>query len=482
MKRRSNWNEARLESQTPPKWRSNNKIQVKGTNVVALEPITKTDTLYEFELGSAEILGFGLLTGFLVEGQFETLATTENATWAVCPAAEKTKVSVQSNWFEHLIRDINVFHVNAEINPHDVPLNADAFLHTYLLAYMDQFTKLFLCPEPCNPGNATSSNKDGWKVSTTSDYTTKYAPAIFGKEVKFRYIPMFKFPFYQSANFVMDAKKPTALPMPIIGNMYVRLYLKNDLTKIFKKIDGNAAKYRFNIKSIKLMVEEMRLSPTAEKQFLSLRKPIEFAGVTKLGMAHNIPAGVFSYTAKLNKIYLPEGIFIFCLPKTVIPGTFEYSTSTTDAVFLEHKLQKVEVYFGGKTFYSKSPTPFDLNVDLSNEKIFFDHLISPPFGVHQNPALATFSNLENGAALSAFPHVYINLTQGNSESRLVTNNDSGSGIAQKEFLDTILQFGGTGPNTNATYFIYYFYTDTNVCFDTISKRFTNVYNNSKITV
>lgn len=481
MKRRLNWNDVRLESHPPPKWRLGNKIQVKSTNVVALEPITKTDTLYEFELGSSEILGFGLYSGFLIEGQFETKAAGDAATWTECTAAESAKVAVQSNWFEHLIKDINVFHVNAEINPHDVPLNADAFLHTYLLAYMDHFTKLFLCPEPCNPGNATSTEKTGWQVSTTSDYT-KYANTIFGKPVKFRFIPMFKFPFYQSSNFVMDGKKPTCLPMPIVGNMYVRLYLKNDLTNIFKKITQNTASYRFNLKSIKLMVEEMRLSPTAEKQFLGQKKPIEYAGVTKLGMAHNIPGGVFSYTAKINKIYLPEGIFIFCLPKSVIPGTFTFESTTTSSVFLDHKLKKVDVYFGGKPFYSKTPTPYDLEVNLSNEKIFFDHLIAPPFGVCQNPTLATFANLENAGALSPFPHVYIDLTQGSPESRLITTNDTGTIIQNKEFLDTILQFGGDGPNTDATYFIYYFYTDANIVFDSNSKRFVNVYNNSKITV
>lgn len=483
MKRRENWNDVRLESHPPSKWRVNSKNQVKGTHIIALEPTTKTDTLYEFELDATDVLGFGLYSGFLVEGQFESKGTGATDAWTACAGGatgELVKVVLQNNWFEHLVKQVDVFHVNTELNPHDVPINADPYLNSYLLAYMDNFTKLFLCPEPCHPGNSTTVVKDEWRAIADTDYG-KYAKTVFGKTVKFRYVPLFKFPFYQAANFVMDGKKPTALPMPLIGNLHIRLYLKEDSGKIYKKSTGNAASYRFSIKSIKLMVEEMRLTPSAEKQFLSQKKPIEFAGVTKLGVAHNIPTGVFNYTAKLNKVYLPEGIFIFCLPKQVISGTYDFK-DFTDSVFLEHRISKVEVYFGGKNFYSKSPTPYDLSLGLSDEKIFFDHLIAPPFGVFQKPALLDYVKMQNGAELTPYPHVYIDLTQGRPDTRLVPTNDTGSIIQNKEFLDVILQFNVNGPNADGTYLVYYFYTDTNIIFDMQTKRFVNVYNNTKITI
>ena len=478
MKRRENWNDARLESHPPAKWRAPGKNQIKGTNIVALEPTTKTETLYEFELGSTEVLGFGLYSGFMVDGQFETQATANDA-WTVCGADEATKVTVQPNWFEHMVKQIDVFHINAEINPHDVPVTADAFLNSYLLAYMDHFTKMFLCPEPCNPGNAVTVEKEGWRATATSDYA-KYAKHIFGKEVKFRYIPLFKFPFYQSPNFVLDGKKPTALPMSLIGSLHIRLYLKDDCTKIFKKIDGNNANYRFKIKSIQLMVEEMRMGPTAEKQFTNQRRQLEFAGVTKLGMAHNIPTGIFTYTAKINKLYQPEGIFICCLPKSVVPGTYDFK-DYVDQVFLEHRIKSVDVYFGGKPFYSKKPTPYDLGAGLSDEKIFFDHLIAPPFGVFQKPSLLDYAKMQNGSKLSAYPHVYIDLTQGRPDSRIIPTNDPGTIVQNKDFLEVVMQFDTQGPNTNGTYFVYYFYTDSNIVFDPHAKRFLNVYNNTKIT-
>ena len=478
MKRRHSEN----ESQTARTFRNVSRLPVKGSNVVILEPTSKTDKLYEFELNSTQVVNFGLYSGFIIEGVFEKKTAEDGAVWEKCDEEDITQVSVQANWFEHIVKEIDIFHVNSEISPHDAPLQADAYLNSYLLAHMHPTTKKFLCPEPCHPGNATSHTKTGWKMGEDSDWRS-YAAHIFkNNPIKFRYIPLFKFPFYQKANFIMDNDSFEPLPIPSIGPLQIRFYLKDNFNAIFKRVGGNTDVYRFRLISINLALEELRLNPTIEKSLMVSKKRMEFYGITKLGMAHNIPQGVFTYTAKLNKIYLPQGLFIFCLPKSVIPGNYDY-VNFADNVFLNHFIKSVSVYFGGKVFYSKSPTPHDLGSISSNNKHFFDHLSSPPFGVKQDPDKVSYELIKDGGSHeeSPYPHVYIDMTQGTPNTRLCTENGDSNIIQGKELLDVAIQFRNPGA-ADATYFVYYFYTDKNVDLDLNAKRFINIYNNTKLTV
>jgi len=452
------------------------KMPCKGSNVVIYEPTSKSNQLFEFELNSAQIPQFGVHTGFLIEGAFEK-QDGATAAWTACTVDDAANVVVAPNWFDFIIKDIDIFHVNSEISPHDVPTPADAFLNAFLLAHMHKDTKRLLCPEPCHPGNGTTITKDGWKQTATSAWR-EYAKQIFSGTISFRYVPLFKFPFYQQANFVLGKNEPQALPLPSIGNLHIRVYFREGL--IFKKASGVTTSYRFRLHTVLLAVEELRLSLTAEKNFLTSKRRVPFEGVTKLGMAHNIPQNVYSYTAKLNKIYLPEGLFIFCLPKTVIPGTYNFQ-EFADNVFLDHNIKSVAIYYGGKTFYAKSPTPHDLGSLTSNNKHFFDYIISPPFGVRMDPTCINYDLLKNGGEQSPYPHVYIDLTQGGAHTRLITDNDDGSNVQNKEFLDVALQFKNRG-TVDGTYFVYYFYTDYNVILDMNAKRFSNIYNNTKLTV
>lgn len=465
--------------QTANTFKNASKLSTKGSNVVLLEPTSKTDKCFEFELSSTQIVAFGLYTGFIIEGVFQKKAAGENATWVACEEADAQTVVVQRNWFEHTLKGTDIFHINSEISPHDVPNQADAALHGYLLDHMHPSTKKFLCPEPCNPGNASSMTKEGWKVNATSKWV-EYSKSIFNGPIKFRYIPLFKFPFYQGANFVLDKHPFENVPIPAIGNLHIRMYFMDNPNKIFRKTDANTNSFRFNLTSVNLAIEEMRYNPNIEKQLLSSKKAITFHGVTKLGMAHNIPVGVHSYTAKLNKVYLPQGLFIFCLPKSVIPGTYNYS-SFNDMVFQNHNIKNVTAYFGGKPFYSKSPTPYEIGTLTSNNKAFFDHIKNPPFGITQDFDRMEYDYIKDGGLESPYPHIYVDLTQGSADSRLFTENIDTTLIQNKEFLDVALQFNATGAQ-DQTYYVYYFYTDINVILDMNAKRFINVYNNTKLTV
>jgi len=117
----------------------------------------------------------------------------------------------------------------------------------------------------------------------------------------------------------------------------------------------------------------------------------------------------------------------------------------------------------------------------SNNKHFFDYIIRPPFGVRMDSPFINYALLKNGGEKSLYPHMYIDLTQGKAHTRLITDNDDGSNVQNKEFVDVALQFKNRG-TVDGTYFVYYFYTNYNVILDMNAKRFLNIYNITKLTV
>jgi len=98
------------------------KMPCKGSNVVVYEPTSKSSQLFEFQLNSAQIPQFGVHTGFLIEGAFQKQDGT--AAWTACTIDNAANVVVAPNWFDFIIKDIDIFHVNSEISPDDVPTQA----------------------------------------------------------------------------------------------------------------------------------------------------------------------------------------------------------------------------------------------------------------------------------------------------------------------------------------------------------------------
>jgi hypothetical protein len=83
-------------------------------------------------------------------GNFETRATDADE-WAPVEAAEAANVLLTPNWFEMLIKSIDVFHNNQRISASDEACFIPAHLNAMLYAYMEPTAKKLLCPQPEHP-------------------------------------------------------------------------------------------------------------------------------------------------------------------------------------------------------------------------------------------------------------------------------------------------------------------------------------------
>lgn len=467
----------------PPKWRHGQKQFLWGSEYLTIQPTTKTATLFEFELPTGSTVLFGNQTGFYISGTFQfKAAAAADTTYATVPVDHSSTVALIPNWFDHLIKDIQLYHGHMPLNPHDVPRYSDAFLNTYLYANMYQETKDCLMKEPFSPGRCVGTKSTDFALATEDCIWQKYAAVAFNnKKMTFKYVPLHVFPFMQQPNFCTDGRPPAALPLPSLEKISIQMQLKEDQGGIFIKKADNTNVYRFKIDTIELVVEEARLNPSMERHFLNKKGLVYFPGLTKFGMAENVTTGVQQHRVRFQDVPYPEGLFIFALPKTALSGTFT-PTTVTGRVFTNHNIQDLSVTFNNMPLAIKSPNFGEFRMAPIELKQVGDHFEQPPFGVLQNPSCTTRDAIKEGgedsASINAFPHIYISLCPSGKETRIIPVGADGSIINKNGDLDIAVKFTSTG-SANATYMFYIFYSDTNMVLDMNAKSFSPMYKRSK---
>lgn len=462
-----------------PKWRQGQKQFLWGTEYLTISPTSKSPTLYEFELPVGSTLLFGNQSGFYVKGSFEYKdAAAADSTFVNVPAADSAKMALVPNWFEHLLKDPQLYHGNMPLNPHDVPRYSDAFLNAYLNANMYPETKKCLYPEPASPGYCCSTKPTDFSLTDETSAWQKYAPSVLGKpRMVFRYVPLHMFPFMQQTNYCTDGRPPAAVPLPVLQKMTIQLPFKESQEGIFIKAANNTKVYRFKIDSIDLVVEEARINPALEKSYLNQKGHIYYSGLTKFAMTENITTGVQQHRMRFQDVPLPEGLFIVALPKTALSG--EYKKTSVDAkVFKKHNIQQVDVHFDNMPLSIKSPYYGDVRKNVIELKQMMDHFEYPPFGVLQDPDLISYENFKDGGESTSFPHIYIPFCPSGRETRIVPIGADGHAINKNGDIDINLNFGVTGA-ADATYLVYIFYTDVNLILDMNTKTFSPMYKRSK---
>ena len=259
--------------------------------------------------------------------------------------------------------------------------------------------------------------------------------------------------------------------------MSIQLQFKENQEGIFMKPASNTKVYRFKIDSIELVVEEARLNPAMERAYLNQKGTLYFEGLTKFAVTENIASGVQQHRMRFQDVPLPEGIFIFALPKTALSGAFKPSTVTAK-MFANHNIQDVNVVFQNMPMSIKSPSIGDIRLRPVELKQVMDHYEYPPFGVLQDPNLITLDAIGEGGERSAFPHIYIPLCPSGRETRLVPVGGDGQTINKNGDLDIGLKFTSDGA-ANATYLFYIFYSDVNMMLDLATQTFSPMYKRSK---
>lgn len=467
----------RFSSLKPSTWQKSFNQALQGTDLFTISPTNSDAALnYEFELPNKSVLLFGPLSGFLVRGAFQSKSDGENDDkFTKMDTDCGSEVALVPNWFEHLIEDIKVYHGSNLILANDVPKQADPFLNTYLYAHMQSDTKDCLFPEPHNPGRCVGQSEKDWSFTDETCVWRKYSKiALEPDEIVFRFVPPFQFPFYQDSNFCLAERPPIAVPMQVLGKMSVVLRLKEKSDGIFLRAENNSKHYRFNIKSIHLIVEEARLNSSFEKRFLNRKEPLIYPGMTRIGTYENINTGVLSYRSQFSNVPFPEGVFVFALPMGSLGSDFKWE-GINGKIFKNHNIESMSFKFQNKCLGVRTPMIGDYKHHFMAIKQFLDHCKYPPFGVCQEHQVGTFYSMKNGGDDTIFPHLYFNLTPSGKDSRIIPVGDDGHIVSKPGDLDITLNFGFEGASNDAVYLIYIFYTDANIRLDMKTRQFKILY-------
>ena len=183
----------------------------------------------------------------------------------------------------------------------------------------------------------------------------------------------------------------------------------------------------------------------------------------------NVTAKELQHKAKIQGMLLPEGIFIFALPKKILSGDYTYQGSDGN-VFANHNIKSLDIKYGELAFFINRPNLGMIRNDVIESKLFIDYLTAAPFGLDMDPDKITVENIENGWINTPYPHVYINFCNYGDKSRIVPYLNNGSMLKVPNDMEINFTFDNEGAVPDVTYIIYYFYTDNNLTLDTSHKN------------
>jgi len=464
-------------------WRSGKKQVLHGTEMAVFDSVPALDSdlhnnprQLQFLLDSKKPLLFDFMSRFEVQGRFECKGAGADDDWEPALPTDYVRVLVHPNWFEILLRNIDVFHENYVVKTSQEQLYVQYFRNCYLYSVMDPMLKRLLAPEKCHPAYSVPKVAGSWNFDVNGAWH-KYCAELFKGNITFTWVPLFVWPFHQAANYMIDAQPSSAVPVNHTGPLNVRMTFADKWDIIFRRAAGNAKTYRFTLNSMKFYAEEARMSPlTDQAMFGSSKKILPYYGVTNLCDIQSITAGVFVFRTKFDKVPMPESVFIFCLPRTVVGATWEFKDVVDPTkVFLPHNIDSHHFSYGGFDFFNKEPNFGQICLDYMELKSLLDHLTTGPFGLMTDISELTRDVVPNGFASGCYPHVYALLSPSGNRTRLVPQQNDGSVLGTNADFEVSLKFGTGGATADATYIIYLSYTDCNLNLDLKDKRFASPY-------
>ena len=460
------------------------KQSVYGSEFTVIEPVNVLEAQprqVDFDITTKRPILCEHNTKFIIDGLFEEKA--EDGEWTPMTAAASANIMVVPNFFEQLIRSFEMYNDNHLIKTSDEPAYVGFFLNMYLYWSMNPILKKLLCPEPCHPGNGIPKKAKGWSFADGSEWR-EYAKHIFtGTEIRFSWVPLFVFPFFQGSNWILNETPPGCVPINHLGKFTFRLTFKDNWSSIFRKLAAvNNKSYRFKLTKLQLVVEEVRMNPSLERAlYQTSKKTLAFPGVTRLAQAESPANGTYTHNVRFNTVYMPEGIFIFALNKNVVGGTYKFEDMAAGVygpIFSSHNLIDSNVEFCGIKLALTEPNMFQVKKDIIDLKNMLDH-IGPhaPFGMITNSDLFTLDAVSNGFENTDFPHVFYNLcVSGNDSTRIVPALTDDPGTVNKMGeLFIQLKFADGGAKQDTVYIVYIYYSDVSMLLDLKNKRFYTEY-------
>jgi hypothetical protein len=327
-----------------------------------------------------------------------------------------------------------------------------------------------------SPGYSTTVDKGYFKTTTGENAWTDYSAHICKDNIQFVYTPLNKWPFYQDCNYTEGIDGGfTIVPIAQLGRLQIRVFFKDDTSVLFSKQAGDTYEYRFTMTKFTLLLKELRVSPSYNRQLASMKGNIYYRGLTKIGICENLTPANFTHRATIPNIHFPEGIFIYCIDKRIISGTATHQQLSIDGPFMEHNIKSLDIHFNGQHFFVKQPTFGTLDcLQLQREK-YYKWKKNGCMGFRFDPKKINWHRQGKGNDL-AYPNVWVDFCEHANDSRLQVLQDNTYITNKMADLTVILNFHVPHGATDASYILLIYYTDYTLILDMKTKRFSAVYN------
>jgi len=474
--------EEQFEFPPVPKWRNGSSQKVIGSELVATEASNivgepTAPKCMEFILRSEDVMSFGPNSRFKVKGKFQ-VKRSATGVWENCVPGDGENVVIVPNWWEMLIKDFEIWHGNTKIASSDEGRFVMQYLNTFRYHFMNSEQKKILCPEAVHPGNGVPSEVGKWSFDISSEWR-KYANLLFAinKSVEFTRTPFDAQPFFQFCNYLQDNNVQKILPMPLLDKLLIRVNFIDNMSNIFLvktfPPQQETPEFRFQIQDFKIVTERLRLNKAFQASLLKTPKTWSYPGLSRFIQSELIPNDSTMYKCTIQKIAMPEGLVIFCLPKDVITGNYSYKNRANDLVFQKHNIEKLSFAYNNEVFYMTEPNLGTFRDPIIESKCFYDMLWNPPLGLKTNHSLITQDLVHDGFETTPYPMVYVNFTNFGSTSRTVPFLNNGSCLATDSDLEINFTFTTERSAKDVHYFICFYYTDTNLTLETKKKGEVN---------
>ena len=470
-------------SDAPQREKLINKQPLFGSEFISVLPlcgITMPDQpqCMDFIFPENAVLLPGPNTYFQIALAFEKRTKNTTGDWSPTTATDKSKIVLQTNWFEKLLRNIELYIDNRQVRLHDQPNYVDAYLNTFLYHTMHPTLKRQLAPESCNPIYATAELTTEW--ADGADEWNEYAKKVLKTGgIVFSYTPLMMWPFFQGPKHTMfnSPHPPNAVPLGALGRVMIRFNFRESYDHVFKTKENNADDYRINFAEMgmRLHCEVARMSNSMEKSFLNTRGPLPYVGITKIAHVTRMPDNNPNYTIRIPNVYIPDAVLVFALPKEVISGEDSFNAQERSVGFTKHKIKRLMVLFNGDQFIQKGVIPAE-RTNYYRKIAYCQHINFPICGIPIDESKVKLENMieESTNTNFLYPHIYYRLDPGYGLKGSPIESLA-STLSQRGDLDINMEFEGKGSSADAVYVLLAIYEDCNLYLEPKSGRVYNRY-------
>jgi len=469
------------------------KHKVNSYEVVPYDFPIKPDsdqTIVEKHITSKKMWACNQKFRFRIGGVFEKRAQGE-VDWTSLVLDDCKDVIIEPGWFESQISNFLILNGQQIVVTKSEGKYVNSVLNSFLHSRMTKEQKKMLCIHRSNPAFCAPRHINDWmlykaavpahddvpEVPEVGAAWRKYAKDVFvGGSYEFDYIPLHAAPFFQGCNYFVGEDMPNIWPMALFKNgLTFRFNFVDHLDYIFKvRLPAANTKYRFRYESIQLIVEEMNLPHEVFNKIMKNTSTLCFRGVTRILKLAEVPHGNRNHIIAFNPGEMPEGVFAFALPKERSSGAWKYQNNVDGNVFNKHLVIGLKITWGGRQLYIAVPNISDLSSDSMKQKLYFDYLTDPPFGLKWDPSLVEWETIlgEN----TPYPHIYASLTNFGDKSRVVPFMDQASTVLKDNELGVELLFESeNGAPEGVSYYCYAYHTDINLKYNPNTQIFSNDY-------